>query len=69
MSFHKIIVEYRNRLSKSEDLGQLRIETERFYQKINNLDFRFNLFSQYYRKYVANLNRFKPEAENSELNL
>lgn len=69
MSFHKIIIDYRNSLAKAEDLGQLGMDTEQFYQKINKLDFRFNFFSPYYRKYIANLNRFKPEAENSELNL
>ena len=40
-----------------------------FYNKLNNFDFRFMLFQDYYKKYVNNLNRFHPKAENKDFNL
>lgn len=40
-----------------------------FYNKLNNFDFRFMLFKDYYKKYTNNLNRFHPKAENKDFNL
>jgi hypothetical protein len=40
-----------------------------FYNRLNNFDFRFMLFKDYYKKYTANLNRFHPKAENKDFNL
>src|SRR5690606_36890253 len=40
-----------------------------FYNKLNNFDYQFILFKDYYRKYIKNLNRFKPKAENGDFHL
>ena len=44
-------------------------DIDEFYNKLNNFDYRFMLFKDYYRKYTANLNRFSPQAENKNFNL
>ena len=63
LRFHKIISEFRNKLSRLQD-GDLTVaDIDKFYNDLNNFDFRFVLFAEYYKKYVANLNRFKPNIE------
>jgi|SRR5690554_3483133 len=60
---HSIIVDFREKLSKRQE-GKLSIEdVEDFYRKINNFDFSFVFFARYYRNYIENLNRFKPQTE------
>jgi|SRR5690554_1902034 len=60
---HNIIVDFREKLSKRQE-GKLSVEdVEDFYRKVNNFDFSFVFFAEYYRKYIENLNRFKPQTE------
>jgi hypothetical protein len=40
-----------------------------FYNRLNNFDYRFMLFKDYYKKYTSNLNRFNPKAVNKDFNL
>lgn len=63
MGFHKTISEFREKLSRRQE-GNLTIDdVDKFYNEINSLNFRFSLFADYYRKYIENLNRFKPNTE------
>lgn len=63
MGFHKTISEFREKLSRLQEGGLTLEDVDRFYSEINDYNFRFNLFGDYYRKYVENLNRFKPNTE------
>ncbi|MEO9075805.1 MAG: hypothetical protein ABI263_00775 [Gelidibacter sp.] len=64
MRFHTLISEFRDKLESSQDQAKMTpTDIDAFYTKLNNFDVRFVLFSKYYRKYIANLNRFKPEPE------
>ncbi|WP_026450240.1 hypothetical protein [Aequorivita capsosiphonis] len=63
MGFHKTISEFRDKLSKLHEGGLSLADVEKFYNDINSFDFRFVLFAEYYRKYIENLNRFKPNTE------
>ena len=69
MNFHTIITDFRNKLLSQGNITTTDIEA--FYSKINNLNLSFSLFPKYYRKYIANLNRLKPDAgdENPDLTL
>ena len=72
MKFHTIITEFRNKLTSTQHQPKITTaDIEAFYNKINNFNLRFSLFPKYYRKYIANLNRLKPEAgdENPDLTL
>ena len=72
MRFHTIISEFRDKLDNSQGRDQItRADIDAFYEKLNNFDLRFVLFSEYYRKYIDNLNRLKPQPEdkNPDLNL
>jgi len=40
-----------------------------FYNKLNNFDYRWMLFKNYYKKYTKNINRFNPKAENKNFEL
>lgn len=40
-----------------------------FYNSLNNFDYRYLLFKEYYKKYTANLNRFNPRATNKDFDL
>tara|TARA_B110000967_G_scaffold119694_1_gene122384 strand:+ start:126 stop:617 length:492 start_codon:yes stop_codon:yes gene_type:complete len=40
-----------------------------FYNKLNNFDYKFIIFKNYYRHYIRNLNRFNPKAENTNFDL
>lgn len=62
--FHDVISEFRYKLEKIEEVNLTVYDIEEFYSKLDNFDFSFVLFSEYYRKYIANLNRFKPQIEN-----
>lgn len=61
--FHKIIVDFRDKLSKRQERKLSIEDVEDFYQEINSFDFSFVLFARYYQKYIENLNRFKPQTE------
>lgn len=72
MNFHTIISEFRNKLTNPQNQAKITTtDIDEFYSKINNLNLSFSLFPKYYRKYIANLNRLKPEAgdENPDLTL
>ncbi len=63
MRFHYIITEFRSKLSRIEE-GSLTIaDIDEFYTDLDNFDFSFVLFTEYYQKYIGNLNRFKPNTE------
>ncbi len=62
MSFHTIISEFRTKLASPETQAKITItDLDQFYNKLNNLNFLF--FKKYYRKYIDNLNRLKPDPE------
>lgn len=64
MTFHNIISEFRNKLESQQNGKELtKADIDLFYNKLNNFDFRFVLFPKYYRKYIANLNRLKPQPQ------
>ena len=70
MGFHTIISEFRNKLGSQQKEGNItKAEIDSFYKQLNNL--RFILFPKYYRKYIDNLNRLKPQPDdkNPDLNL
>ena len=62
--FHKLISQFRDKLSQSLESKITEVEIEIFYNKLNGFDFRRSLFSNYYQNYIANLNRLRPEADN-----
>jgi len=44
-------------------------DIDKFYNQLNNFDYRFILFKKYYRKFTNNLNRFNPKATNKDFHL
>jgi hypothetical protein len=44
-------------------------DIDTFYNRLNNIDFKFILFKNYYKKFIRNLNRFEPKAENGNFHL
>lgn len=40
-----------------------------FYNKLNNFNYNFIIFKNYYKKYVGNLNRFNPRAQDNNFHL
>ena len=44
-------------------------DLDEFYNKLNDFDFDFILFKEYYNQYIRNLNRFNPKAENKNFDL
>jgi hypothetical protein len=44
-------------------------EIDEFYNQLNNFDYRFIFFKDYYRRHTNNLNRFNPKAENKNFDL
>ena len=64
MRFHSLISEFRDKLgSQQNELKITPADIDEFYNNLNNFDFRFILFPKYYKKYIDNLNRLKPEPE------
>lgn len=64
MRLHTIISEFRNKLKSSENGGKLTTaDISEFYNALNNFDSSLVLFPKYHRKYIANINRLKPEPE------
>ena len=61
--FHTTIIEFREKLSKRQERKLSVADIDDFFQKINNFNFSFMFFAEYYRKYIENLNRFKPDTE------
>lgn len=59
--FHNLIADFRSKLARLEETPLAEADIESFYNALNTFDFRFVFFSDYYKKYIANLNRFKPE--------
>ena len=69
MEFHKTIVEFRERLARLKEVSLTESEIDAFYEKLNKFNFSFVLFSSHYKKYVANLNRFKPQSIDGNIDL
>ena len=67
--FHETIVDFRNKLAQLKEVPLTAEEIELFYEKLNKFDFSFVFFSDYYKKYIANLNRFKPKSINGPMDL
>jgi hypothetical protein len=44
-------------------------DIDQFYNKLEYFDYSFMLFPDYYKRFTANLKRFKPKAENKNFNL
>ena len=62
MSFHTIISEFRTKLASPETQSKITpTDIDQFYNKLNGLKFLF--FKKYYKKYIDNLNRMKPDPE------
>lgn len=40
-----------------------------FYNKLNNFNYEFIIFKNYYKEFVRNLNRFNPKAQNVDFDL
>lgn len=59
MSFHTIISEFRTKLASPETQAKITPnDLDQFYNKLNKLNFLF--FKTYYKKYIDNLNRLRP---------
>lgn len=67
--FHKTIVDFRIRLGNLENQNLTEGDIDKFYEKLESLDFRFGLFDKYYRAYRENLNRFKPQSLHGNIDL
>lgn len=64
MSFHTIISEFRTKLANPESQAKISpTDIDQFYNKLSKLNFLF--FKKYYRKYIANLNRLKPDPDDN----
>ena len=62
MRFYRLISQFRQKLAQSDKVTKAEIET--LYNRLNACDFRRSPFSSYYKSYVANLNRLRPEVGN-----
>lgn len=69
MKFHNTIIAFRNRLDRLKEVPLTEEEIAAFYDAINNFDFSLVLFSGHYKKYIDNLNRFKPQSINGNMDL
>jgi hypothetical protein len=70
MKFHNIIAEFRIKLASTQNQQQLKKTViDAFYNQLDNLDLSFSFFRKYYRKYIANLNRLKPDPEDKSPDL
>ena len=67
--FHDTISEFRNKLSRLEEVSLTEADIDAFYNKLDTFDFSFVFFSEYYKKYIANLNRFRPQPLNGNIDL
>src|SRR5690606_25337763 len=62
MSFHTLISEFRTKLASPESQAKItQSDIDQFYDELKKLNFLF--FKKYYRKFIANLNRLKPNPE------
>ena len=59
--FHNLIADFRNKLAKRGESPLTESDIDLFYDELNNFNFNFVFFSDYYKKYIANLNRFRPK--------
>lgn len=70
MRFHTIISEFRDKLENPQGHDKItQADIDAFYKKLNNFNIRFVLFSKYYRKYIDNLNRLKPQPDDKKPDL
>lgn len=69
LMFHKLILEFRNKLVDNTKRSLTEEDIGDFYTRLNNFNFKALLFKDYYRKYVENLNRFRPEVGDRDMDL
>lgn len=67
--FHELIVEFRDRFSNPGRANRVQADIDELYERLNNFDFKYVLFEDYYRNHIENLNRLSPNLEGSELDL
>lgn len=67
--FHDLIIDFRSRFANPGRANKVQADIEELYEKLNNFDFSFVLFENYYRQYIENLNRLRPNLEGNELDL
>lgn len=67
--FHDLLIEFRGRFANPGRANRVQADIDEFYERLNNFDFKYVLFEDYYRKHMDNLNRLKPNLEGSELDL
>lgn len=65
--FHNLIVEFRHRFSNPQRASRALDDIKEFYEKLDNFDFNYVFFKDYYREYIENLNRFRPQDNNPDL--
>lgn len=65
--FDDLITEFRERFANPARAGMIKSDIDEFYKRLNDFDFGFVFFKGYYRKYIENLNRFKPDVDNPDL--
>lgn len=64
MGFHTIISEFRSKLASPQSQARItQTDIDQFYSKLNNL--RFLFFKSYYKKYIENLNRLRPDPKDT----
>lgn len=61
--FHTIIDLSTQKISLTES------DIDIFYNKLNNFDYQFIIFKDYYKKFISNLNRFAPNAKDNDFDL
>lgn len=44
-------------------------DIDEFYNKLNNFNYDFIIFKNYYKEFIQNLNRFNPKARNNDFHL
>lgn len=67
--FHELIIEFRQKFANPARANIVQSDINEFYQRLNDFDFNFVLFENYYRKQIENLNRFQSNLEEEDLNL
>ncbi|WP_157491852.1 hypothetical protein [Gelidibacter mesophilus] len=66
MRFHTSISEFRTRLSSSESQAKItKSDLDQFYIQLKTFDSRFKLFPKYYHNYIENLNRLRPDLDDT----
>ena len=67
--FHELIIDFRRKFANPARANLVQSDINEFYQRLNDFDFSCVLFENYYRKQIENLNRFKPNLIEDNLDL